>query len=395
MLKKIKALIKSQNEKGIILLATYFLISVMAIMALAMFSRGTTFIQTTERNQNRIVAFNMAEAGIDDALSKLSADSTYSGTGTYNSMSTNSVRGGYLTSITTPALSPNIRLLQSTGYSPSNSTTDRAYENRSILAYAEIDEESYFDFAVFAKNGMQINGNPLIDSFDSRNGSYDEQTPGANGDIGTNSVANSGVTLVGNATVMGDAQVGPNANPGDVISISGNASISGNQSSSTKEKEYPSVTTNLTSQGTLNIKGNSHLTLAGGTYHYSSLSIAGNGSLDLTGPTVIYVSGPVSITGNGIGTSSNLPPNLIIYVTTNDDVKVAGNGDFHGGIYAPDSDVKVSGNGDVFGAIVSNTYQQSGNGSMHFDEALVDTGSTGQGAISLVSWTESNTSAGI
>lgn len=393
MLKKLKAFINSQNEKGIILLATYFLISVMSIMALAMFSRGTTFLQTTERNQNRIVAFNMAEAGIDEALAELTADATYTGTGTYSSMSTNAVRGGYLTTVTTPALNPNVRLLQSTGYSPTNSTTDRAYESRSIMAYAEIDEESYFDFAVFAKNGMQINGNPLIDSYDSRNGSYGSQTPGDNGDIGTNSVANSGVTLVGNATVMGDAQVGPNANPADVISIGGNASISGAQTASVKEKEYPSVTTNIASQGTLRLNGNSNLTLNGGTYHYSSLKISGNASLNLTGPTIIYVSGEVSITGNGIGTSANSPPNLLIYVTGNDDVKIAGNGDFYGGIYAPDSDVKVTGNGDVYGAIVSNNYQQSGNGNMHFDEALVDTGSTGQGDVSLVSWTESNTSS--
>lgn len=391
---KKRACLLRKNEKGIVLLATYFLVTVISIMALAIFSRGTSFLQTTERNQNRIVAFNMAEAGLDNAVAQLTADATFTGNA-YTSLSTNAVRGGYQTTVTTPALNANVRLIQSTGHSPSNDATQRAYEQRSVLAYAEIDEESYFDFAVFAKQGMQINGNPLIDSYDSRNGSYGSQTPGDNGDIGTNSTGNSTVTLNGNADVRGDAQVGPNANPADVISMTGNSSLSGAQTSMTKEKQYPSVTTGLASQGQLRLNGNSNLTLAGGTYHYSSLSISGNASLNLSGPTIIYVSGEVSITGNGIGTSADSPPNLLIYVTTNNDVKIAGNGDFYGGIYAPDSNVKVTGNGSVYGAIVSNSYQQSGNGDLHFDEALVDTGKTGQGDISIVSWTEVNTAAGI
>lgn len=382
-----------QNSQGVILLMTYFVIAVISIFSLALFARNNVFLQTTERNQNRVVAFNMAEAGMDVAVKSIEDDTTFEGSG-YTSLSTETVSGGYEVTVSQVEGNEAIRLIQSTGYAPDNTPTSRAYESRSVLSYAQIEEETYFDFAVFAKESMRINGNPLIDSYDSRDGAYGGANQGSEGDIGTNSTAASTVDLIGNATVRGDAMVGPSGDPSEVIDFTGHATISGTQSAMSSEKDYPAVTTNETSLGSLSIAGNTTYTLAGGTYHFSSIDIKGNGRLRLTGPAVIYVSGSVSIAGNGVSTSSNSPPNFILYVTTSNNVQISGNGNFYGGIYAPDSSVSVSGNGSLYGAVVSNTFQQSGNGNIHFDEALVDTGRTGESDVNVLSWWEDHTVAG-
>lgn len=381
-----------ENSRGILLLTTYFLIAVVSIFSLALFARSNVFLQTTERNQNRVVAFNMAEAGMDQAMKALEGDLTYAGAG-YTSLATSTVRGGYDVSVSSVADNDAVRLIRATGYAPDNTVTSRAYEQRGVLAYAQINEESYFDFAVFAKDSMHINGNALVDSYDSRNGAYGGANIGSSGDIGTNSAGASTVDLNGNVMVNGDAAVGPSGDPSQVIDMTGGSTITGDQSALTKEKDYPAVTTDVVSQGPLSIGGNTTYTLASGTYHFSSLDIKGNGKLKLTGEAVIYVSGSVSIAGNGILTSGDSPPNLILYVTTADTVKISGNGDFFGGIYAPDSNVQVSGNGELYGAVVSNNYHQAGNGGIHFDEALIDTGKTGQSDVSMLSWWEDHTVA--
>ena len=76
----------------------------------------------------------------------------------------------------------------------------------------------------------------------------------------------------------------------------------------------------------------------------------------MTGEATIYVSGDVNISGNGIGTASNLPPNLIINVEGAHNVSVSGDGDFYGKIYAPESSISVSGNGDLYGALIGDTF---------------------------------------
>jgi len=108
----------------------------------------------------------------------------------------------------------------------------------------------------------------------------------------------------------------------------------------------------------------------------------------VTGEATIYVSGDVNISGNGIGTASNLPPNLIINVEGAHNVSVSGDGDFYGKIYAPESSISVSGNGDLYGALIGDTFSDSGNGNIHYDKAL-GSGSSSQATDNeLKAWTE-------
>lgn len=382
-----------ENKNGFILITSYMLITVLSVGSLALFSRANGFIQATERNQNKIVAFNMAEAGIDLAIAQIAADPTYAGSAGYVNMSTATVQGGYQVTVTTPQGAPNIRQITATGFSPSNINTTRAYETRTIITHAEIGQNSMFNFAVFADESMQINGNPLVDSYDSRNGPYGGDNADSNGDIGTDSSENATMRIIGNADIQGDAEVGPGADPNAVISLTGGATISGTQSAAVAPKNYQPAGTNLAVEGNINISGRTNLQLQAGTYHYSSIKIAGQAQLEALGPVTIYVDGDVDISGKGIATQANTPPNFLLYATGSSPIKVAGQGDFYGAIYAPASDVSNVGGAAVYGAIVSKNYHQTGDGDVHFDEALKDAGGSTDPNISMKSWQETNTTA--
>ncbi|OQA41017.1 MAG: hypothetical protein BWY49_00569 [Candidatus Omnitrophica bacterium ADurb.Bin314] len=128
-----------------------------------------------------------------------------------------------------------------------------------------------------------------------------------------------------------------------------------------------------------------------GTYHFTSMSITGNAKLVPTGPVSIYVDGTIKIAGNGIATADNRPPNLLLYATGNSSVSFSGNASFYGAIYAPNSTVSVSGNGRCYGAIIAKDYKNTGNGRIHFDEALKEIQGGSSGGITILAWQEQNT----
>jgi hypothetical protein len=59
-------------------------------------------------------------------------------------------------------------------------------------------------------------------------------------------------------------------------------------------------------------------------------------------------------------------------------------------VYAPAATIQVSGNGSVFGALTGNmvTFNGSGHGGLHYDEALGRLGETTSTRYSRYSWRE-------
>ncbi len=386
-----------RNQSGFTLMAVYLVTALLAIFAIAHFSRSVVFVKTNERNVNRMIAFNMAESGVDWAISQLASDTEYTGTSAYVPLDTNFMKGGFTVSVTKDDSDPKIRIIQANGFAPSNDSTSRAYQNIKVTAYAKYGDSNLFDFAIFSKNSINLTASGTVasvDSYDSRNGPYSSGNSGGEGDIASNSIAASTITLGGNTLVNGDVLIGPDGDISTGISVGPNATYTGSPDTLSSEQQYPdpTVPAGIPSSGNLSVSGNTNLILTPGTYHYTSLNISGNGRLTLTGPTEIYVSGEINITGNGIATQGNLPTNLIIYVTTSDTVKVGGNGAFYGGIYAPNSTVKNVGNGGIFGSVVSENYIQTGNSSIHYDLAMRDIENKKRyGDLKVLAWQEKNT----
>lgn len=242
------------------------------------------------------------------------------------------------------------------------------------------DQQALFADALFGRDNLVLNGRASTDSYDSSLGAYG----GANV-FQTGSVRSNGdINLTGGAVVNGDAIPGPD----HVVSTNGNATVTGVSTAASSEKSLPVpvVPANAVNLGAINLSGKATQTLTAGTYLVSSLSITGNGQLIIDaskGPVNVYVSGAVSVAGNGITNSSGLPSNFNLVETGTAAVSLAGNGTFSGTVYAPTSAVTLSGNGTTFGAVLGASLNLVGNGVIHFDQAL-RTSTTVPGPLRLV-----------
>ena len=368
------------QERGFVLLAVYMVVMLIAIFSIVFFARHQVAIQATERYQNRILAFNAAEAGIDFALRELVTNTTRrtaTANGTYTSPEVPLGQHEFRYTISPVTDQPALRRIDSTGCAPNCTNTSRAYQTSSIAVYCQITAAapptSLFKYGVYAENSISMSGNSAFDSYNSNYGAYGGSNRSSEGAMAANTAAIGGVGLNGNAKIKGDVYVSYDGNPNTVVSVQ-NATITGTLSklpqdwSSPTSTEVPAGATPVN----LSVSGNNTVTLTPGTYYASAINISGNAKIVTTGAVKIYVSGAISITGNGIAVPNNHPANLLLYSTGSSTVKIAGNGSFYGGVYAPNSAVTASGNGDVFGAVISKTYTQSGNSATHFDLALKD-----------------------
>jgi hypothetical protein len=124
--------------------------------------------------------------------------------------------------------------------------------------------------------------------------------------------------------------------------------------------------------GTISLSGQNTLVLAPGVYNIYSISLSGQASITSTGPVVLnFPSGsqtPISISGQGLQSSSNIPNDFQINYGGTGTVQLSGNGASYAVVDAPNAALTVSGNGDFFGRVVGKTINYSGNGKFHFDK---------------------------
>lgn len=375
-----KSLKKAPGERGFVLLVVYIVVMFISIFSVAFFVRHQVAIQATERYQNRVLAFNAAEAGIDYALRELSTDATQrtaTETTTYTSPTHSLGQHAFYYVISPVPDRTDLRRIDSKGCAPDCTSTSRAEQTSSIAVYSRITTgtppASLFTYGIYAKTSIAMSGNANFDSYNSNYGAYGGSNKNSTGQVAVNSTLPGKLGLSGNAKINGSVLVGYEGTS-TVVATSGNAKITGTRSNLAQDWTDPTATTVPTGATaiTLNLSGNSTLTLAAGTYSAPSIAISGNAKIVTSGVVKIYVSGAISISGNGILVTNNHPANLLLYSTGSSGVSISGNGSFYGGIYAPNSAVSASGNGDVFGAIIANTYAQSGNGATHFDLAMKD-----------------------
>lgn len=131
----------------------------------------------------------------------------------------------------------------------------------------------------------------------------------------------------------------------------------------------------MSSDGVLNISGGDVTLIINGDFKMSGanqLNIAPGSSLTL------FVNGEISFTagtnnGNSIKsqtlTSSNKPP-LAIYSSSNKDVTVSGSVPIYAALYAPKSKVNLPGGPEIFGSVRGKSITATGNGKIHYDNAL-------------------------
>ena len=125
-------------------------------------------------------------------------------------------------------------------------------------------------------------------------------------------------------------------------------------------------------------------TMPAGTYYFTSMSISG--TLNVTGSAVIYCTGDISTSGNGIVNSAT-PLGLIIYCTGTS-VTMGGTSDFVGCLFAADATVNMHGTPGYYGSIVANDLDLRGTADVHYDEALQSAGAPQSSGYAVSSWIE-------
>lgn len=121
----------------------------------------------------------------------------------------------------------------------------------------------------------------------------------------------------------------------------------------------------------------------------SSLTVITTGTFDLGGSVDV---------ANGSTLNTNGNPRFSLYSNYDQSqagknakagVKIGANDDMTAVVYAPKSDVDVTGSGELFGSVRGRTVDVTGNGGMHYDEALgdADLGSgKNSGVLGITQW---------
>jgi len=279
-----------------------------------------------------------------------------------------------------------------------------------------------------AKNTINFNGNNVeVDAYDSTIGVWnytlnreDEGSVASlsvdngaldvgNGDIwGYLATAGGAYDIGPGGSVMGaDTPLGVTEDP-DRISYDFNANL--------PDVTAPSLTVDHTSLAAGNIGDptagwNSDPEV----YHISSFSMSGKNTITVVGPTIIivdgdfslsgkaelnivgadsylkiYVGGDLDLTGQGVINDEQNPEAFQVWGTAvsgaGQTIKVAGNGDLAGIVYAPNADLEIKGNGNVSGAAVGEDITLTGNAKFHYDLNLKNMDS--DGSYSIKRWRE-------
>ena len=299
-------------------------------------------------------------------------------------------------------------------YTGASMSTPQSMRMVEILAKPK----SPFTMALLLNNQLTMSGGGVIDSFDSSNsakstnGLYDQTKRQTNAKVGINNTQ-------GQTDLKGTYVYGSLAYSGTTPSNDGNVT-GGVTSPFSKPITAVTAPTWSSYNATPTIINNS-ATLTGGTqsspalYKVSSLTVAGGKSLTLApyaagqqsymeiwvtgdfttsgsgfidqqaGVHVTYhIQGSLTVSGSSFNNEGGIAANNTIDMMNpptgvSQKVTVSGGGTFIGVIDAPGADFDISGSASFSGALIGNTMNISGGASVHYDQALANSGGGGSG----------------
>ena len=291
--------------------------------------------------------------------------------------------------------------LDSRTYALTSTGVDGTLRERLLLVLGEA-PSGFFQYAAFGAEGVVLDSNAFIDSYDSAQGSYESQVKAGNefakenGHVGSNA----DIVLKSNTEVHGDAIPGP----GHVVDDTApGAYVSGSTDPAEEEFELvPIVPPPAASLGSH--AGASDLVVGPGvSVHYSSITMQGGKKLTIVGPATLVVDdfllksnselvfetsgGPVELYATGdfvlqsnstVTTETNSALDVTLLLAGDNmtgvppaKVQLGSNSQFVGAIYAPNAKFSLGSNFDVYGSIMCGFLDLSSNGEIHYDEALM------------------------
>ena len=380
-----------QRQQGFAFIVILAILLLATGLAMVSFSTSDTDRKISVNYFQTTKAYYTAEAGIIRALGML-YDSTW--------------RAGF-TNVPLGPTSYSVQVIDSTTPGASGLkdslllvSTGRADGSESVInALLAKKRSTVFRRAVYGDSAVDVLGNALVDGYNSDSGTY--APGGMGGDVGSNGLIHVG----GDATIYGDVATA------DTVITNGSMTIYGtsNNSASTTTLEPISkadldyakwnsdVSTGMTLSGgatynsgtyALSASGSTaQITMTSGIYFFSSISLTSGAKLVVPSDqkVVIFMTGTLNAAGGTIANTSAKPENLQIY-STGLTIDITGSATIYAAIYAPNAEIKVSGGGTVFGSLVGKSVKDAGNGTVHFDRALLDLESPLKAKYRVVAW---------
>ena len=411
-------------ERGSALLIILIGITVVGISLASYLNLVSWQNKTVRRSEQWNAAIPVLEAGIEEALTHLTASAGKLGNNGWtlvNGAYTKERMLGenrYVVTLSTDAKPIIIsraymRDLIATNFLPAPRAVKVTVTTGALLAKGMV-----------AKGEIDLSGNNIkTDSFDTgdpayhTNGKYDPAKTKDNGDIATNSDMVDSLN-VWNADIFGKAstgpggtvKIGPNGAVGSKAWHSGgNKGIQPGWSSDDMNVQFPDVIApfsggaQIPASGTVNGTNYTYV-LGNGNYQLSSLGLTGKEEVIVTGNAVLLVTGNVSmagqaqiliasnaslnlyvggasasLAGNGIANSNSNATNFWYWgLPGNTSLSLSGNAAFTGVIYAPNAAFTLGGGGnntyDFVGASISASVKMNGHFKFHYDENLARVG---------------------
>jgi len=359
------------RQRGSVLILSVSVTTFLALIGASFLIEGLSEMNLSTREGYQSVAFQMAEAGLDQSLRNLRTATND------DDVLTGSLANATF-SIDSPPTSIAANVYQVTTHGLSQQ------EQRTIEAVIQQTPQSVFQYALFGDQNVSIGGNAITDSFNSSQGLYDDQTPGQEGDVGTNATTAGGVDVDGTSLVVnGQIVVGPEvSDPASVVT--GNVSddfIMGDPKyvSQTMDNPMTSVSPSAGCESTLPPNVGGVRTFSNAVYEYclDSLTVNGNETVTADGPVRIYLSGALTSVGNTtIGVESD-PTAMVFLMMGGSEAtlegSLTGSTQFYGAIYGPNAKITIAGNAtEVYGSVVAKEVVVSGNAQIHYDEKMSD-----------------------
>ncbi len=237
---------------------------------------------------------------------------------------------------------------------------------------------------IIGERRITLNSSTGTDSYNSDYGPYSPATANQNGDVcscgdvelnsssGVNGNATPGddhqVILNSSAYVTGSTRPGgcpvlPPVELGNIATMNDNGNIGLTDEGNSPFPSGPYA---------LELNNSDSLTLPGGEYYFTSVELTSSTTLNIAGPTVMYVTGTFAMTSSSIINPSQNPEDLIIFVSSIEDVQFHSTTDFYGIIYAPDAHVVLNSSVGFYGAIMAQEITLNSSVVVHYDESLGD-----------------------
>lgn len=408
---------KQRRDKGFILFISMFIILLVFLVTTPFLFKVSSQKHLSEVSLRSKIALNLAEAGIERTIWELNFGdiSTWAGDAASRTLQITDFQnntGNIIGDIAVQIINPgsDTPIVVSMGSVPWKDGLDVEKTVRVLLVHGW---RGYFDFAVFADQGMTLGGNPTADSYNSEEGPYDPDNFNSNADFGTNADTEAGVILMNNVWVYGDFYCGPTDLESEEVIVEENrADVTGeigemddyiyfppfdidpylpipNEGDYYQDGGEVTITSDVMYTSFL-MESNSIFNVAGG----GTVTIYVDGDFTMDSNTEFNIAADTRcqlVMGNGsfwthsLAEFNNLSGDVLNLAILGTDTFVtdpnlpeeeqntmtfSSNSDFIGVIYVPDIYLVYEANHDLFGSVICDFLDLNSSTHFHYDEKL-------------------------